>query len=683
MITTVFHCNFFSGMSVSRTSSSSPVDFAPVVPDPADISAAGGPPTSAIPTEPQQQQLLGSLLDAVSRLTLLIDQRLPASANPVAAPVPVPPPPVVAQTPPATAAASPGPPLISPVLPYPADLTFEALGAGQGLYLYTPSVKIPLVRRTSQLNAMPLQWDADDAVLPGTPPPALPTLPSGPILTSSTVPVAPPAPPAANHFAGLVSGLQDGSRRLSQTTRAVRGSTDLSAQTPTQVVLHPPRHDIELSSLSVNAIIKFITDIIDYQYRYRVPLQVPSLIRPAIVREVMARHPKLNYATFQSLDAEQVFQLLQFEMAPTTAYEVINRLERSVRFNLADSAYRPSSRDYRPFYSALLNYIRDFTLAYDLITGLLPAELIPKLSTKDLGILKVFLSKIPFDYGWRLHGSYLQDQISTKPAGSSSLAANSHPINNFHRYLSAFSQYVNQHFNVYRDCRTFEQFFGGTSFHGGSNKARPRQNQSQKLNALPRHNVPDPDDASSASSDSSDSADTRRSDDSDDPPNNFDTQTTLDMVYPEQEDTLDDGNMYADTPETAFIPSAADSGLSMADAHALEATFHDDSHALHAFQVPRPDKDLKSAGDSRGSTHPRPAVHPASRSFVGIAPPRASSPSRSAHSSVNAYGHRRSADSRHSPRLPPSSSNGSAPPTHPNSPSWKRVGSSPSRSSSS
>lgn len=429
---------------------------------------------------------------------------------------------------------------------------------------------------------------------------------------------------------------------------------------------------------------------------------MPSLIRPTIVREVMARHPKLNYASFQSLDAEQVFQLLQFEMAPTTAYEVINRLERSVRFNLAESSYRPSSRDYRPFYSALLNYIREFTLAYDLITGLLPADLIPKLSTKDLGILKVFLSKIPFEYGWRLHGAYLQDQLSTKPAGASSLTANSHPINNFHRYLSAFSQYVNQHFHVYRDCRTFEQFFGGTSFHGGSNKARPRQHQSQKLNALPQHFVPDSDDASASSSDSSDSAGSRRSHDSNDSNNNVDDPSPLDMVYPEHEDTLDDGNMYADTPETAFVTSASDPGLSMADAHVLEASFHDDSHMLQAFQArpdkdrktygdsrgsmhprpaPRPENDLKTSGDTRGSMHPRPATHPAPRSFVGIAPPRAPSPSSSAHSSVHAYGHRSSGDNRSPSRRPSSTSNGPHQPPHPNTPSWKRSGSSPSRSS--
>eukprot|EP01033_Poteriospumella_lacustris_P013618 gene13618-9753_t len=134
-------------MSVSRASSTSPVDFAPVVPDPADSSVVGGSPTLATssgPPFPTQHPLLGGLVDAVTRLTLLLDQRFPAGNTPVVAPVPVPPPPVVTHTPPATVAASPASQSISPVHPHSADLTFEALGAGQGLYLYTPSVKIPL-----------------------------------------------------------------------------------------------------------------------------------------------------------------------------------------------------------------------------------------------------------------------------------------------------------------------------------------------------------------------------------------------------------------------------------------------------------------------------------------------------------------------------------------------------------
>jgi hypothetical protein len=82
------------------------------------------------------------------------------------------------------------------------------------------------------------------------------------------------------------------------------------------VVLHPPRHDIELSSLSVNAIIKFITDIIDYQHRYRVPLQVPSLIRPTIVREVMAITSSCCNAIPSLLQYKLISIALLFKMMP-------------------------------------------------------------------------------------------------------------------------------------------------------------------------------------------------------------------------------------------------------------------------------------------------------------------------------------------------------------------------------
>lgn len=653
------------------------------------------PPTPA----GQNRQLLEGLLVAVQLLTNVVNQRLPA-------------PPPTQQATVTASSANPGPPpnpstvgvaslnstpqaVTTPPIPSPsviqattpAEYTFEALGAGPNLYLDTPNARIPLVRRVSQLSAIPLQWDQDDttafqtaqatptATLTPTARSVATTAPAvqAPPPPSATAPAAQSAPPppavptlpnaAANHFAGLVSGISAGNRRLSQTTRAVRGSTDLSANTPTQVVLHPPKHDIELTSLSVNAIIKFVTDVIDYQYRYRIPLQVPSLLRPSIVREIMARHPRLNYATFQALDADQVFQLLQFEMAPSTPYEVINRLDRSVRFKLDDSKYRPSSRDYRPFYSALLTYIREFTLAYDLITGLLPADLIPKLSTKDLGILKVFLSKIPFEYGWRLHSAYLQDNVNPRGAASTSLASNNQTITNFHRYLSAFGQYVNQHFNVYRDCRTFEQFFGGTSYHGGSNLNRPRH-RTQHVNAIMPPAL-QPSETDSTSSDVTD----------DDP-------YPDDMVFPEQEDTLDDGNMYGESETSAFTTSAADSQLSLAEAHAQDALLVEEPSSLNAIpsSTSTPSQ-TASPVPFRGSPTPRPPAMPQRK--PSTRPDRSSSPSPSAHSTVHAYGHRRSSDTRYPaddkrrPRIPSSS----GAPSHPNTPPWKRPQSPSDRSS--
>lgn len=569
-----------------------------------------------------------------------------------------------------------------------AGYTFEAFGGPTNIFLSTPTSRVPLQRRTSQLAPMPLVWETEEEVSVSNPNPGNPSLDSSPGLPQPAVNAASASAslphPTHNQFNNLVSGLNDGSRRLSQTARAVRGSTDLSTLTPTQVVLHPPSHNIELSGLSVNAIIRFVTEVIDYQYRYRIPLQVPSLIRPAIVRELMARHPRLNYAVFQSLEADQVFHLLQFELTPSTSFEVINRLERSARFKLDDSKYRPSSRDYRPFYSAILTFIREFTLAYDLITGLLPSDLIPRLTTKDSGILKVFLNKIPFEYGWRLHNTYLQDQIVSKNQVNSSLSSNTQAIHNFHRYLSAFAQYVNQHFQVYRDCRTFEQFFGGTSFHGGNNSSRPRHGlKSHKLSAVSP--LSDTGNLDELSSDSSASRDNDYEDDSP-VPSISDGLLPNDMDYPEVEDTLDNGNMYADTPQTSFVPSAADPGLSLAEARSIEGEYvlpYDDDLDIQPLNAissqtpyrPLPTKDSNSDKPKfpfQGNSTPRPP-HAPQRTSPSNAGYRTSSPSASAHASVHSHGHRLSSNRRYPtatrrPPPPPSAST----PAHPNTPPWQR-----------
>ena len=70
-----------------------------------------------------------------------------------------------------------------------------------------------------------------------------------------------------------------------------------------------------------------------------------------------------------------------------------------------------------------------------------------------------------------------------------------------------------------------------------------------------------------------------------------------DMVYPEQEDTLDDGDMYADTAATAFVPAAADSQLSLADARSQDDHFADDPGSLNAIPSNTP---IRSPDNANG-----------------------------------------------------------------------------------
>lgn len=135
-------------MSDPRSTSSFPSGFAPVAPATPPVVGGGSEPSAAspVPASLPPQQVWDGLLQAVTRLTILVDQRLPAAAPTAGAPAPasLPSQVGVAQTPPPMVSTPPGPTSPSPVRPHPADLTLEALGAGHGLYLYTPSVKIPL-----------------------------------------------------------------------------------------------------------------------------------------------------------------------------------------------------------------------------------------------------------------------------------------------------------------------------------------------------------------------------------------------------------------------------------------------------------------------------------------------------------------------------------------------------------
>lgn len=349
-------------------------------------------------------------------------------------------------------------------------------------------------------------------------------------------------------------------RRLSVTDRAILGSSALASTTQTQVVLKPPEHSIRLKRLTVREILGFLMHITDYQYAHRVPLHAASLIDPPLVRQLLARHPQLNYASFQAFNNLQVFQLLQFDAMPQTLFDAYHRLDSAVRFFMPNDRYRPSAVDFYPFYTALLAYRREFTAAYDLITGMLQASLIPLFSTKEYGLLRIFLNKIPFMYGQRLHAAHLSHRISSPPKDG--VAADPSRVTNIHQYITVFFKYVDVHYRLYCDARSFGQLFGGTEFHAGSNRDRQRRDppKQQRLNAMNAMFAPTPDDHDNEDFREFDSAPPLNDDDDPDDPDTHPFLAHSDMAYPDMDDSnTDDANRYSyyDHPSALSDPAVS------------------------------------------------------------------------------------------------------------------------------
>ena len=61
--------------------------------------------------------------------------------------------------------------------------------------------------------------------------------------------------------------------------------------------------------------------------------------------------------------------------------------------------YKPTSISFRLFYEALLDYRKNFLLAYEILADGVDISIIPPTINKDFGLIHIYINKIPFSYG--------------------------------------------------------------------------------------------------------------------------------------------------------------------------------------------------------------------------------------------------------------------------------------------
>lgn len=326
-------------------------------------------------------------------------------------------------------------------------------------------------------------------------------------------------------------------KRSTLLERQVLALANSEDQRISTVIKQEPPHNIQLRTLTLSAIIRFVDDVLEYQYRHQINLRVGTLIASDIAQELCCRYDDLTVVKLLNFPTSDIFHILQLEIAPQTSYEFYNRLNLTVRFELnASNSYRPSAHDFRPFYTALLKYRRSFIRAYDILVRFVTKDVVPPFNNKQYGLIRLFLEKIPFDYGNRIQQAHIQHCM------------NKSEINNIYQYMGKFFDVIEQHFEVYRLVRQMQQHFGGSHFHGGDNASTMRRGHISSTSSTHRlHSIPNN--------------------------NNMIDQTVIDeamsmvlldpILLPESEDSLDDGNAYS--PTAQVDPILVDPHISFAD----------------------------------------------------------------------------------------------------------------------
>lgn len=158
---------------------------------------------------------------------------------------------------------------------------------------------------------------------------------------------------------------------------------------------------IRLKSRSARAFFVFWEAVVLYERRTKSLLQVPTLLSEDMKDAVVALDPiKYGNLKFYDLSHEDLYTALQSLFRPRSRLAFYNLLRDHIEF-VYSNHNRPTPAFFGQFYSALLSYRQLFTKYYEIFALNNSEQNIPECNTKEYGLIRLFISKIPFEYGGR------------------------------------------------------------------------------------------------------------------------------------------------------------------------------------------------------------------------------------------------------------------------------------------
>lgn len=192
--------------------------------------------------------------------------------------------------------------------------------------------------------------------------------------------------------------------------RSLAGELAVFKATPSRSAVRmtqqqPDYSDIKLEELTFASVVRFLDRVREYQHKYGVALPVTTMFSTRVKESLLAKYPKhLKLDTYYETEPATIFKILQRVIRPTDRSIFLDVLDKNAYFGSVPQGYVPSAGNFRFFYETLLLYRARFERVY----GMLAADNtsnIPRCENKNGGLIKVFLDKIPFEYGHTLHST--------------------------------------------------------------------------------------------------------------------------------------------------------------------------------------------------------------------------------------------------------------------------------------
>jgi hypothetical protein len=227
-----------------------------------------------------------------------------------------------------------------------------------------------------------------------------------------------------------------------------------------------PYDHIRYTRSSVKSFSDFWELVENYERMYNTVLPVNAMISLEIRETLVATDRRRLEGNFYSLSRTDLYDLMQSQFRPVDRIEFMQKLEDNVEF-VFSAHKRPSPEYFKPFYDALLVFCTRFSRIHDILIQRVrnDSSILPRVDNKPGGLIKAFLTKIPFEYGTRVY--LLMDIQSWESLNS---------------FIKAFRNIADEHKAHSELTRKLRRCFGGTQYES------KRLQHLQELRAF----VPDP-----------------------------------------------------------------------------------------------------------------------------------------------------------------------------------------------
>ena len=224
---------------------------------------------------------------------------------------------------------------------------------------------------------------------------------------------------------------------------------------------------ISIKKLNLPNFFKFFEAALLYQQREHITLPLPTLVDELVRNQLISKNRGiLDEPSFFMLTQEDLYDVMQKVFAPVDRIDFIDKLTKNVEF-VFSAHFRPSPEYFQPFYDALILYATRFLKIYEVLAHKrLNDAVIPRCDNKENGLVKIYNSKIPYEFGARL--LVLMDKTKW---------------DDIYMFIKDFTAVVDKMRDISEQTKILRRLFGGTQYE--AKKFDQKLQQLQQLQSMP------------------------------------------------------------------------------------------------------------------------------------------------------------------------------------------------------